>query len=201
MSETDLVTATRTLPLSKISRAAFAPYGTVLSGGLGDPSFSRPLLDNWRLPFKADAPPRLQVMRYYRQEIRFSKLERHLYVTETRIPIGHAQAVLVVAAENKTSSVPLPDPKSLTAFYLDGSCGVMFNAGVWHALDCFPVNSPYADFLFLSDASTEDEIESLGDAVTGSRTQVIDFYERQGLSFEVTDSFGLLAAHEHENLY
>lgn len=166
-----------------LTAEAFSPYGVLITGNAGIPTFERPYLKNWRLPFNSDAPVRMQVMRYeYQSPMLFSKVERHLYVTEARCPINAAKAILVVAGDGKTPA-PL-EIKSVKAFYLDGSAGVMFYPGTWHGLDCYPVDSPYADFMFLSDAKTEDEIESLINPVSGERTQVYDFSLQQ-TSFKV----------------
>lgn len=192
MAVSSTSTITIRLPLLNLTAESFRPYGHIISGGPGMPDFSRPGLDNWRLPFSSGAPLRLQLMRYHRQQIRFSKLERHLYVTEARCPIGSVATVLIVGGDTDNKDVnTLPTPQSVRAFYMDGTQGVMFHQGIWHGLDCYPVNSSHADFLFLSDAETEDEIESLEYGVSGQRTQVIDFAESDKFSFELADEVAM----------
>ncbi len=104
--------------------------------------------------------------------------------------MGDAAAVLVVAGAPENDEPPKPE--TVRAFYLDGSVGVMFHKGVWHGLDCFPAGTPYVDYLFLSDAETEDEIEASQEPRPGRRTELFDFAERN-LAFEIVDPEGLLA--------
>ena len=125
---------TTAVPVRRLTADDFAPYGTLVAGGLGEPDFTRPKLENWRLGFASDAPLRLQVMRYHAQRMVISQFERHLCVTETRCPIGGAQGVLVVAGKTDGDAPPCPD--TIRAFLIDGP-GVMLKPGVWHGLDCF----------------------------------------------------------------
>lgn len=179
--------------LEALSEEAFAPYGWVLAGGRGTPTFSRPMLDFWKFPFDSDAPARLQIMRYHHEEMVFHRLERHLYVTEARFPASGASGVLIVGGKTATNDPnDVPDPSAIRAFLLDGSCGIMFHKGVWHGLDCFPVKPPFSDFYFLVDEVTEREIETIGGPVSGKRTHVIDYATRD-VSFRVTDPDGLAA--------
>ena len=182
------------VPVEALTASAFAPYGWLLAGGLAAPSHARPGLDVWALPFRAAAPVRLQIMRYRHQAMRFSQLERHVGVTEGRTPLAGSAAVLVVAGTTDNAdprAVPAPDV--LRAFLMDGSCGVMFRPGLWHALDCFPLTPPYADFLFLSDEATETEIEAQSRPASGRWTHVVDYAETLGLGFAVSDPAGLLS--------
>ncbi len=75
------------IAVEPLSKEAFSPYGQLLAAG-SMPDFQRPGLQNWRLPFHSDAPLRLQIMRYARQEKRLSLFERHLCVTEAPEPGG-----------------------------------------------------------------------------------------------------------------
>ena len=179
---------TKDIPLERLTVESFSPYGWLLKAN-GTPDFSRPGLNNWRLPFHSDAALRLQVMRYAQQEIRLTRFERHICVTEARSPIGNAAAVLVVAGDPARDL--MPDAASVRAFYLDGETGIMFRKGTWHGLDCFPARTPYVDYLFLSDTATEDEIEADSVPHQGIRTQIFDF-ATQKVEFRVVDPEGLL---------
>lgn len=177
------------IPLEPLSDEAFAVYGWILKG-TGAPDFSEPRLKNWRLPFSSEDALRLQIMRYSQQEMRLSMFERHINVTEARHPIGPAAAVLVVADEAPDRD--MPDINAVRAFYLDGTHGIMFRKGIWHGLDCYPARTPYVDYLFLSDAATEDEIESLPNPASGTHTHVYDFAPH-GTKFQIIDPQGLTA--------
>lgn len=160
-----------------LTASAFEPFGWVVEGGGSEVHFTRPLLDVWTFPFASDAPPRLQIMRYHRQPLRLHRLERHLKVTETRLAMDDAAAVITVAA----SAAPVPPPETVRAFKLDNRAAVMLRAGIWHGLDCIPVASDYGDFLFLSDHATEEELEGTRTPGAEPRTDVMDYHRELGL--------------------
>ncbi len=161
-----------------LTTEAFAPYGQLIAARDGAADYARPFLGVWHLDYRADAPLRPQVMRYLEKPMTFSKLERHIRVTEGRIPLDGGRAVLAVAGMTGAAPDDLPDPSSVRAFRFDGSCGLLFNPGVWHSLDCFPLGVPHADFVLLSDQATEDEIESWTRPSSGERTHVVDYAPR-----------------------
>lgn len=162
------------LEVEFLSAEAFAPYGQLIAARDGVTDYARPLLDVWHLDYRADAPARLQVMRYHEKPMTFRLLERHIRVTEGRIPLDGTQSMIAVAAADGAD----PDPATVRAFRFDGSCGVLFSPGVWHSIDCFPVAAPYADFVLLSDQATEDEIEAWTNPSSGKRTHVVDYAPR-----------------------
>lgn len=175
------------VPLKPLSAERFAPYGWILEGA-AEPDFARPGLKNWRLPFSSGSPLRLQIIRYGTGTMQLSMFERHVSVTEARQPIGDAAAVLVVAGDPARDAPP--GAGSVWAFLLDGQ-GIMFRKGVWHGLDCFPARGAYVDYLFLSDAATEDEIEAAPGPKDGMHTQIFDFAP-QGRSFNITEPEGVI---------
>ena len=170
------------LEVEPLSAEAFAPFGQLIAARVGAPDHAQPLLDVWHLDFRADAPARLQIMRYHRKPMTFSRLERHTHVSEGRVPLGRAQALVAVAAATGAAPDALPDPSSVRAFRFDGSRGLLFTPGVWHSLSCFPVAAPYADFVLISDHATETEIDAWTQPTSGERTHVIDYAPR-GIDF------------------
>lgn len=156
------------LPVLPLSAEAFAPYGRVLSPS-GARDTGRDGYDIWIQPFAADSRPRLQIVRYHARPFVVALIERHLHVTEARQPIGGPPAVIVVA---KPSETP-PEPEALRAFRLDGE-GVLFHRGSWHAIDAYPESGSHADFLFLSEEATVNELFEHPERAP-QRTQVHDF--------------------------
>lgn len=156
------------LPVSPLSPEAFAPYGRILSPA-GARDTGREGYDIWIQPFAAESRPRLQIVRYHARPFVVALVERHLYVTEARQPLGGPPAIIVVAAP---SEVP-PAPEELRAFRLDGQ-GVLFHRGTWHAIDAYPERASQADFLFLSEEATVNELFD-NPGRTPERTQVHDF--------------------------
>ena len=170
----------------RLCAEAFAPYGRLIAAGEGPADYARPLLDVWHLDYRADAPTRIQIMRYHAQPMVFRQLERHVRVTEGRIPLAGARAVLAVAGATDAAPESRPDPASVRAFRFDGTCGILFAPGTWHSLDCFPLGSPTADFVLLSDEATENEIESWHGPASGRRTHVCD-YASAGIEFRIVE--------------
>ena len=172
--------------MERLTAEAFAPYGQLIAAGEAHADYARPLLDVWHLDYRADAPARIQIMRYHEQPMTFHRLERHVRVTEGRIPLDGARAVLAVAGATGAAPESMPDPASVRAFRFDGSCGILFAPGTWHSLDCFPLGSSTADFVLLSDEATENEIESWREPASGRRTHVCD-YASIGVEFRIVE--------------
>jgi ureidoglycolate lyase len=170
------------LEAEPLTAEAFAPYGQLIAAGSDAADYTRPLLDIWHLDFRTDAPARLQIMRYHEKPMTFSQLERHTNVSEGRIPLNGAHSLLAVAGVTGPAPDDGPEPSSVCAFRIDGSCGLLFAPGVWHSLDCFPVATSYADFALLSDQETENEIEAWTRPTSGERTHVVDYAPR-GIEF------------------
>jgi ureidoglycolate hydrolase len=158
-----------TLPVSPLSTEAFAPYGRVLSPS-GGRDTGREGYDIWIQPFAAETRPRLQIVRYHARPFIVALVERHLHVTEARQPLGGPPAIIVVAEPSDTP----PAPEALRAFRLDGE-GVLFHRGTWHAIDAYPERDSHADFLFLSEEATVNELFD-HPGKTPTRTQVHDFH-------------------------
>ena len=172
------------LEVEPLTAEAFSPFGQLIAARDGAADYARPLLDVWHLDYRADAPIRLQIMRYHEKPMTFSRLERHIRVSEGRIPLDGARAVVAVAGATGAAADDAPDPSAVRAFRFDGSCGLIFTPGVWHSLDCFPLGVPHADFVLLSDNATEEEIEAWTRPSSGERTHVVD-YSKRDIEFRI----------------
>lgn len=156
------------IAVAPLTPEAFAPYGRILAPS-GPRDAGREGYDIWIQPFAAATRPRLQIVRYHARPFSVGLVERHLHVTEARLPLGGPPAIIVVA---KPSAAP-PTPEALRAFRLDGA-GVIFHRGTWHAIDAYPESGTHADFLFLSEEATVDELfANVGQPP--QRTQTVDF--------------------------
>ncbi len=180
-----------------LTAEAFAPFGEIVGGSAAPTDWTRPGLDAWKNTFAIEGRTELRVMRYHRQAPKLNVMERHVTVTESRMPMGGARVFMVVAPP---SSADRPDepppPEAARAFYLDGTAGLMLWRGTWHALDCYVIGRDYADFAFISEVETEDEIETSIDAFSGARTQITDYLQTHDCQFTVVDPLGLAATDE-----
>ncbi|MDZ4737065.1 MAG: ureidoglycolate lyase [Rhodospirillaceae bacterium] len=191
------MTQTLDIPIQKLSVEAFRPYGTVVTPLPGPTTWSRPGLDAWTLDFALEGAPELKVVRYHYKAPaagqEFSLLERHITVTETRVPLAGSRGVLIVAPATPIGRGPTrPSVADLRAFHLDGSQGVMLAKGTWHALDCYPIVAPFTDFLFITEAETEIEVEKFEDMALARRTEMKDM-AADGIRFRITDPQQLCA--------
>ena len=171
-----------------LTQAAFEPYGQILGDPDREPVWVREGLTSWRMDFAIEGTPDLKVTRFhYRPRTEFERLERHLTYTESRMPLGGARALFVVAASTDLDDpTELPEPASIRAFYLDGTRGVMLWKGTWHALDSFPLTAPHVDFLLITERETQVEVESSTVAHTTRRTHIADF-RPSGMRFRIVD--------------
>jgi ureidoglycolate hydrolase len=177
-----------------LTAESFAPFGEIVGGSAAPTDWTRPGLDAWKNAFSTEGRTELRVMRYHRQAPRLHVMERHVTVTESRMPMGGARAFMVVAPSSPADRPDEPPaPELARAFYLDGRAGLMFWLGTWHALDCYVIGADYADFAFISEVETEDEIETSIDAFSGVRTQITDYHETHDCHFTVVDPLGLAA--------
>lgn len=158
---------TVTLPIKPVTPEAFAPFGRLLPPK-GPRSFGRNNMDAWILPFRHEGPVRMQIVRYHAKPLVVSLIERHLHVTETRQPIDGARCVLVVAPASEQP----PSPEAMTAFDLRGQ-GLIFNPGVWHSIDAYPMGRTAGEYLFISEEATVSEL--FNGTPSPVRTQVHDF--------------------------
>ncbi|MBT5414011.1 MAG: hypothetical protein HOK81_05365 [Rhodospirillaceae bacterium] len=186
------MTTTVEIPLEPLTHEAFAPYGMIVGELPKTADWQRPGLDAWKMRFDAEGRTELRIMRYHRQAPEFFTMERHVTVTESRMPLGGARAVMVVAPiTDNADPGSYPAPDTARAFLLDGSQGLMLWRGAWHALDCFTLDRDFSDFAFISEVETEDEIELSTEAVSRERTQVANYLEAMDTRFKVVDPNGI----------
>ena len=184
---------TEDVVLEALSEEAFAPFGCLIAGAATGSLGDRPVQDYWRLPFDLDGRPEFEVVRYRQQPWEFDQLERHLHVTESRVALGGGAAVLAVAPPTPLDDrSALPDPGGIRAFLLDGSSGVMFHRGTWHALDCYPVGAAYVDFAFITEAETVSELEGSPAIPSAPRTQLVDLASAFDLRCRIVDPTSLV---------
>lgn len=166
------MTSPFTLAVEPISAEAFAPFGRLLVPE-GPRDAGREGYDIWIKPFAAESAARLQIVRYHARPFAVGMIERHLHVTEARMPLAGGPPAIIVVAPPEESA---PVPRSLRAFRLNGA-GVIFHRGTWHAIDAYPERGPHADFLFLSEEATVNELFVTPNQ-PAKRTEMIDFAAR-----------------------
>jgi ureidoglycolate lyase len=171
------------LPAEPFSQEAFAPFGVAIGEPARPADVSGPASRLWLIPFEGEGGFQLAFMRFARQPMRFSKLERHFAVTQGYAPLGGDPFVTVVGPP--TARGAPPEPERLRAFLLDGRQGLLMHKGVWHALDRFPTATEHVDVAFITSAATQAELMP-GVQGTPKLTEIVDCAERLGVTFEVT---------------
>lgn len=177
-----------------LSPETFAPFGEVVGPTTAETVSLGPDFQLWRNAFGVDGGIELMFGRYLHKPMRFHRMERHLAVTQSFLPLDGCRSVMVVAPPSDgPDSGDAPSPGGVRAFHLDGSRGVMLWRGTWHALDRFPVSPPHADFAFLTGRDTQAELERQAtDGTPPQLTHLVDFRKRMGVEFQVLDPRGLL---------
>lgn len=151
MTATDI--ALRDLPVADITRAGFAPFGTLIEASADGTPFG---------PDDADldlgqGTPRYYIMRIPGRGFVIDRITRHRRVTQALASVGGSEWVLAVAPP-----LGLDDPAAepalddIAAFRIPGDVAVMLHKGTWHAGPLF--SGPDRGFfnLELSDTNEVD---------------------------------------------
>jgi ureidoglycolate lyase len=175
---------TRVVPVKVelLTAEAFAPFGEVMSAESREPDFHGLSSVGWKLPFSATAEPLIMTLSSRYTGMRFTKLERHLNVTQTFIPLGRVPSVIAVAAP--TAGDRIPEPEDVHAFILDGTAGYSLKKGAWHTLDRYPLYPPSAEIVIISSRDTQQELETAPRG-TWRLTNEVDYVEQMGVTFEL----------------
>jgi ureidoglycolate lyase len=143
----------RDLPVTELTQAAFAAYGTVI-----------PPTEDGMLYGPQDAAlhlgggtPRFYTMRLANRGMTVSRITRHRRVTQVLGSAGGMPWLLAVAPPPaKDSAEAEPAIEDIQAFRVPGDTAVMLLCGAWHAGPLF--EAPHANFfnLELSDTNVTD---------------------------------------------
>lgn len=148
------------IKVEPLTEEAFEPYGAVVGAGGRPPALQIDTMQTWKAPFEVDGAPEMTVCRYQREPIAWSRMERHLAVTQAFLPLAGVGSVMVVAPPTDPDRRDaVPPPEAVRAFRMAGEVGVVLWRGTWHALRRFPVGAPYADFVLLTGRDTQGELE------------------------------------------
>ncbi len=129
-----MIREVRTEPLD---RAAFAPFGDVVSAGLGHGATANQgtaVRFDWAARLastRPDAKPNLAVFRSVARAlpIEIGLLERHPCSTQVFLPLVCSRILVCVAPSADGGS---PDLDGLRAFVTGPGAGVCYGVGVWH---------------------------------------------------------------------
>lgn len=153
----------RSLPLARLTRAAFAPYGELIDAAGVEPQVVNagtalrfaPLAG---VQLVGGSPSAAAVIGIYRAQPRalplpLRELERHPLASQAFVPLAPGRYLVVVAG-----SAPEPVAADVRVFVASGQQGVNLRAGVWHhallALD------RESEFLVVERASAEGNLDT-----------------------------------------
>ncbi len=175
------------IKVEALTDAAFAPFGQLIGPREGAPAFGGEGLSSWRLDYDAAGATELMYIWFDHIPMTFSRIERHLNVTQGFVPLNAAEMVMVVGPRTDTSGrSEAPDPRELRAFLVPGTHGVMMWRGVWHTLNRYPTRAPGGGFVLLTSKETQSELErEKRDGLQPQLTHVFDYAERDGTRFEI----------------
>jgi ureidoglycolate lyase len=167
--------------IEPLTAAAFAPFGRLIAARDARADYRAASgTQGWSVPFESGRPL-LSVLRTPYLELRFTKMERHLHVSQAFVPLGGAPAVVAVAAPTPDRS--LPRVEDIRAFLLDGSTGYVLHLGTWHSLDRYPLAPPETTFLMITDHETQNDLlESYAGRGRPALTDEIDLAAEYGVA-------------------
>jgi ureidoglycolate lyase len=123
------------IPVSPLSRAAFAPFGDVVEteGAWHYPinaGYAERYHDLAKIECMAEGGrPLLSIFRAkpFPLPLRVTVMERHPISSQAFVPMGAAKFLVVVAEQLKK-----PEPGDLRAFITNGHQGINYRPGTWH---------------------------------------------------------------------
>ena len=167
-----------------LSEEAFQPFGEVLGPKVRPADYQGVNSVGWKAGFESSSAPVVMVLSSRYAGLCFSRLERHLNVTQTFIPLGRVPAIVAVAAPTAEDRGAVPAPEDVRAFLLDGTAGYALKRGAWHSLDRYPLHPPSAEIVIITSRDTQEELETV-EREQRRLTQEVDYAARFGVTFEL----------------
>jgi ureidoglycolate hydrolase len=182
------------IPIEPLEAAAFRPFGRVIERRKQAAAFEAHPNRMIDLGFTLDGNAALYLIRYIRQDIVVTQMERHLTMTESRVALGTPAVIFVSTGFDLEGDSFIEG--AIRAFLIAPNQGLIFNRGTWHSMDCFPFSEPWADFAFFSEREAEAELADL-ELQQCVRTDIINLEQRFQLRLIVSDPQGLRALGTH----
>lgn len=116
------------LPLTPLTEAAFAPFGTLVEYSATE--IRRTLVGELQNP-RAEARANLDFATVAKQTLPITAtvMERHLFSSQSFVPVDVARYLVVVAPDAPAGG---PDMGRARVFAANGRQSVTYRAGVWH---------------------------------------------------------------------
>ncbi|MBD2460246.1 ureidoglycolate lyase [Oscillatoria sp. FACHB-1407] len=156
------------LQAQRITPAAFAPYGQVISASEDGQGYSA---EDAQLQLDQGIP-RFYIMRLHHKGRRFSRITRHLKCTQC---LGSLEGKDWFIAVAPPSTADKPDLEAIAAFHIPGNCFIKLDVGTWHA-------GPYFDQAFVDFYNLELSDTNITDHDT------CNLLQQHGLEFEIVSS-------------
>jgi ureidoglycolate hydrolase len=145
------------LPIQKMTREAFAPFG-VLIDSRGSVEIDL-----------GDGVPSLTGATSERRPFKFDFMARHRRTMQVFSPLASSQAVVCVAPPNERDA---PDVDRVVAFLVDGRLPYAYHKGTWHTPP-FAVGEWYSYLVVDRSGTLEDDYE------------LVDLKATRGCMFEI----------------
>ncbi len=176
------------IKIQPLTDEAFRPFGEVLSRKEAEPFFQMTggIVQGWKVDFVCEGPTEVAYMKVDFQSWAVEEMERHFEVTQTFIPLKGKPMIMVVApATDPGDREAVPSPEECSAFYMDGTHGVMLGVGTWHASARLALYPPDCEFVYLSSSNTTQDLRRVA-AEGGEPTlsQVVNYRQRFGVALE-----------------
>lgn len=164
------------LKVQILNKENFKPFGKVIRKDSGLPPIKKePPVFTDRAAFTIEGQGELVYAVLQRKEFCFSKMERHLKMTQGFIPISSGPAIITVAPPTHPERLEdLPSPSSVQAFLMDKDTSIILNKGTWHGT-IMPLDPTYSYILVTRAETTDESIRPLYDGDVQIRDLGVEF--------------------------
>lgn len=152
------------LPIEPLTPATFAPFGTLLAPAADGKRFGP---DEAQLEL-GRGTPRFYILELARRPLTFTKITRHLKVTQCLASVGGAEWLLAVAPPDRPDDPGAqPDPARIRGFRIPGDRAICLHRSTWHAGPFFTPEKLAFFNLELADTNQDDHFNCALDEAFG----------------------------------
>jgi ureidoglycolate lyase len=150
------------IKIEELTGESFKPYGEIIDVPYTKPDFSNDELELWcgidEIKIDKGVGQFCWLNVKSRRPFVCNNFECHINTSEAMIPVLGQSVVVVALPDNNSVSSNLADPKSIKAFFIDGSKGFNLKPRVWHWLP-YPLSTKASFILLFKKGTPEEDLQ------------------------------------------